>query len=181
MSSASRARTKALILSLLEQHRVLALATLRRDGWPQTTLVGYVNDGFLLYCFVSRNSQKLENIRMDPRVSATLGSDAPRPSEIKGLSLGGKCFEATDAGEIDLASELRLRRYPEYAQVPPPVIQGDLRRVSPKPDMKSVALLRIEPQIISVLDYSRQFGQSELIAFSERDLDIHVKSQTHRW
>lgn len=47
--------------------------------------------------------------------------------------------------------------------------------------MKSVALLRIEPQIISVLDYSKHFGHTELITFSERDLDMYVKSATHCW
>lgn len=181
MSLPSRTKSKTRILNLLEQHRVLALATMRPDGWPQATLVGYVNDGFMLYCFVSRNSQKLANIRVNPRVSATLGSDAPRPNEIRGLSLAGQCFEATDAGEVDFASELRLRRYPEYQQVPAPVLQGELHRLSSAPDMKSVALLRIEPQIISILDYAKQFGHSELIAFSERDLDLHVKSQTHQW
>lgn len=181
MSLASRSKTKTLILKLLDQHRVLALATLRPDGWPQATLVGYVNDGFMLYCVVSRNSQKLENIRTDPRVSATLGSDAPRPSEIEGLSLGGRCFEVTDAEEVSRVSELRLRRYPEYEQVPAPVLQGASHRLAPDPDMKSVALLRIEPQIISVLDYSKHFGHSELLTFSEWNLDVHVKSATHRW
>ena len=29
------------ILALLDQHRIMTLATLRPDGWPQATTVGY--------------------------------------------------------------------------------------------------------------------------------------------
>ena len=32
------------ILSLLDQHRIMTLATLRPDAWPQATTVGYAND-----------------------------------------------------------------------------------------------------------------------------------------
>ena len=34
---------KEKILSLLEQHRIMTIATLRPDGWPQATTVGYAN------------------------------------------------------------------------------------------------------------------------------------------
>ena len=37
------------ILDLLDAHRVMTLATLRPDGWPQATTVGYVNEGLVLY------------------------------------------------------------------------------------------------------------------------------------
>ena len=61
------ARLKRLILRLLNEHRVMTLATNRPDGWPQATTVGYVNDGFLLYCYVARNTQKYANILRDAR------------------------------------------------------------------------------------------------------------------
>jgi nitroimidazol reductase NimA-like FMN-containing flavoprotein (pyridoxamine 5'-phosphate oxidase superfamily) len=37
------------ILKLLDQHRIMTLATLRPDGWPQATTVGYANEGLTLY------------------------------------------------------------------------------------------------------------------------------------
>jgi len=58
----------------------MTIATLRPDGWPQATMVGYVNDGFLLYCFVARSTQKFANIQRDPRVSIAIGSDATDPA-----------------------------------------------------------------------------------------------------
>ena len=37
------------ILQLLDAHRNMTIATLRPDGWPQATTVGYANDGLTLY------------------------------------------------------------------------------------------------------------------------------------
>jgi hypothetical protein len=42
-------------------------------------------------------------------------------------------------------------------------------------------LLRIAPEIVSVLDYSKGFGHSDLVTFSERDLDVHIGTKRHRW
>jgi general stress protein 26 len=174
-------RTKDLVLQVLDSHRIMALATNRPDGWPQVTTVGYVNDGFLLYCFVAANSQKRANILFDPRVSIAIGSDAPQPCAISGLSLAGYARLVTDRREIDYVSKLRLERYPEYAEAG----RGDgheaRARLAPLPAPELVSLLRIEPEIFSLLDYSKGFGHSELITFSERDLDLHVASQLHRW
>ncbi len=77
-------KLKALILRLLDEHRVMTIATNRPDGWPQATMVGYVNDGFLLYCFVARNTQKYANILRDSRISIAIGNDAANPLVIKG-------------------------------------------------------------------------------------------------
>ena len=35
------------ILTLLDQHRIMTIATLRPDGWPQATTVGYANEGLV--------------------------------------------------------------------------------------------------------------------------------------
>jgi nitroimidazol reductase NimA-like FMN-containing flavoprotein (pyridoxamine 5'-phosphate oxidase superfamily) len=171
-------RFKDLVLRLLNQHRVMTVATNRRDGWPQATMVGYVNDGFLLYCFIAPNAQKYANIQRDSRVSVAIGSDAPRPSEIKGLSLAGRAAAVADPGEFEHVAALRLKRYPEYAPV---VREVASRRLSARLESEDIVLLRIAPEIISVLDYSKGFGHSDLIAFSERDLDLHIESLRHRW
>lgn len=175
-------KVKDLVIQLLNEHRVMTIATNRPDGWPQATMVGYVNDGFLLYCFLTRGTQKYANILRDPRVSVSIGSDAQHPLDIKGLSLAGLASIVTDQSEFDYVSKLRLKRYPEYAVLPPPVVrEGALQRVSSQPSPDSVALLRIAPEIICVLDYSKGFGHSDLVTFSDRDLDVHIKSQSHRW
>jgi len=175
-------KLKNLALQLLNEHRVMTIATNRQDGWPQATMVGYVNDGFLLYCFIARNTQKFANVLRDPRVSIAIGSDASRPRDIKGLSLAARAELVSDQDEFDRISTLRLERYPEYATTPHSATTDDAaQRAAPRPSSESVVLLRIVPQVISVLDYSKAFGHSDLIAFSERDLDLHIKSLHHHW
>src|ERR1700680_3699800 len=63
------------ILTLLDQHRIMTIATLRPDGWPQATTVGYVNEGFTLYFLCGRDSQKARNLARDDRVSLTIDHD----------------------------------------------------------------------------------------------------------
>lgn len=173
---------KSLILRLLNEHRVMTMATNRPDGWPQATMVGYVNDGYLLYCFVARNTQKYANIVRDPRISIAIGSDAATPMGIKGLSLAGLASVVTDRAEFDDIRKLRLKRYPEYSSLPRPASDQDaLVRISPHSSPASIALLRIVPEVISVLDYSKGFGHSDLVTFSERDLDVHLRSLRHNW
>ena len=46
-------KIKRQILTLLDQHRIMTIATLRPDGWPQATTVGYANEGLNLY-FLTR-------------------------------------------------------------------------------------------------------------------------------
>jgi len=46
------------ILALLDQHRIMTVATLRPDGWPQATTVGYVNEGLTLYFLCGLDRQK---------------------------------------------------------------------------------------------------------------------------
>jgi len=160
----------------------MTIATNRSDGWPQATMVGYVNDGLTLYCFVARESQKHLNVLCDPRVSIAIGSDTKMPLDIKGLSLAGKAHVVDDRAEWNRVTALRLARYPEYAALPPPVFRGDaLARIAPQPPTAQVILLRIEPDIISVVDYSQGFGHSDLIAVAGREVDRHVKTAQHAW
>jgi general stress protein 26 len=177
-----KTRLKDLILRLLKEHRVMTLATNRPDGWPQATIVGYVNDGLRLYCFVARDSQKHLNVLRDPRVSIAIGNDASAPLDIKGLSLAGKAYVVEDRAEWNRVTALRLHRYPEYAALPPPVFRGDaLARIAPQPPTAQVVLLAIEPDIVSVIDYSRGFGHSDLIAVSGRNVDRHLETARHHW
>ncbi|HKP80094.1 MAG TPA: pyridoxamine 5'-phosphate oxidase family protein, partial [Phenylobacterium sp.] len=46
-------KLKPLILKVLDEHRTMAVATVRPDGWPQATIVGYVHDDLTLYFVVS--------------------------------------------------------------------------------------------------------------------------------
>ena len=159
---------KQQIVDLLNQHRIMTIATNREDGWPQATVVGYANDGLIIYCFISRDSQKCANIMRDPRVSLAIAKDYPQPLQIKGLSIAARAVEVTDQGEIDHVAEIQLRRYPEY-------------KVMPRPDPAAVPMLRLTPEIVSVLDYSKGFGHADLIGVTDADLAEFNEARRHHW
>ena len=156
------------IIDLLDQHRIMTVATNRPDGWPQATVVGYANDGLILYCFIARDSQKYANIIRDPRISLAIANDYPQPLQIKGLSIAARAVEAEDRGEIEHAGQILLKRYPEY-------------KIMPRPDPAAVPMLRITPEIVSVLDYSKGFGHTDLVRVTNQDLAEYIESRRHHW
>ncbi len=64
-------------IGILQPHRLMTIATVRRDGWPQAAIVGYANEGWSLYFLIYRDSQKFANITRDNRVAVTVGSEPP--------------------------------------------------------------------------------------------------------
>ena len=156
------------IVSLLDAHRIMTIATNRTDGWPQATVVGYANDGLIIYCFIGRDSQKYANLRRDPRVSIAIANDYPQPLQIRGLSMAARVLVVEDQGEIDHAGEILLCRYPEY-------------KVMPRPDPAAVPMLRITPDIVSILDYSQGFGHTDLVRVTSHDLAEHIEARRHHW
>ncbi|HLN08675.1 MAG TPA: pyridoxamine 5'-phosphate oxidase family protein [Xanthobacteraceae bacterium] len=127
-----KAALKQLIVHLLDEHRIMTIATNRPDGWPQATVVGYANDALVLYTFITRNSQKYANIELDPRVSIAIAKDYPQPLLIKGLSMAARALVIEDSSEVDHATALLRRRHPEY-------------KVLPRPNPAEVPLIRITP------------------------------------
>jgi len=81
--------TERFIRKQLQRHRVMTLATVRPDGFPQATVVAFAYAGFTLFVAVDSNGQKARNIRRNGRVSIAIGRDYANWSKITGLSLGG--------------------------------------------------------------------------------------------
>src|ERR1044072_9711332 len=89
------------ILALLDQHRVMTIATIRPDGWPQATSVGYANEGLTLYLLCGKDSQKAMNLARDDRVSLTIDHDTPQVMEITGLSMAARAQAVLDRAEAE--------------------------------------------------------------------------------
>ena len=126
------------IRGILSENRIMAVATLRADGWPQATMVGYVNDGLVLYFAIGRGGQKLANMARDPRISIAIGHHQPGEAGPSGLSLAATVSEVTDADAVRRLNDLILERYPEQAIFTP---QG-----------ASIALMKALPVVISLID-----------------------------
>ena len=143
---------RAKILRLLDEHRIMTIATLRRDGWPQATTVGYVSKGLTLYFLCGPDSQKARNLARDDRVSLTIDHDTADLMAITGLSMAARAQVVTDPAEANEILQLLPKKYPEIAT--PPV---------PMPKVEEVRVFRVTPVVISVLDYSKGFGHTDLV------------------
>ena len=140
------------ILSLLDEHRDMSLATLRPDGWPQATTVGYGSEGLTLYFLCGRDSQKAANLARDDRVSLTIDHDTPQVMEIEGLSMAARARLVTDPAEAHKALRLLMAKYPPQEGVS-----------IPEPKAEDVRIFRVTPTVISVLDYTKGFGHTDLV------------------
>lgn len=140
------------IQAILDQHRNMRIATLRPDGWPQVTTVGYANEGFSIYFLCGLDSQKAVNLAHDDRVSLAIDDDAPQVMEITGVSIAARAHAVDDPAEGEKALRLLWQRYPEQKTMPGPL-----------PTPADVRIFRLTPEVISLLDYSKGFGHTDLV------------------
>jgi general stress protein 26 len=138
------------ILSIFADANDMTIATIREDGYPQATTVSYVNDDLRIYFGCAAESQKTANIARSDKVSLTVNLPYSSWEEIRGVSIGGRAAPVTDPKEIDRVGQLMLRKFPQIAQYASTGMQG-------------IILLRITPEIISVLDYRKGFGHTGLV------------------
>lgn len=141
------------ILALLDQHRIMTIATLRPDGWPQATTVGYASEGLTLYFLCGPTSQKAANLARDDRVSLTIDHDTPQVMEITGLSMAARAQRVDDPAEAQKALRLLMLKYPQQQSIPLPM-----------PSPADVCIFRVTPVVVSVLDYSQGFAHTDLVA-----------------
>jgi nitroimidazol reductase NimA-like FMN-containing flavoprotein (pyridoxamine 5'-phosphate oxidase superfamily) len=148
------ASLKQQILALLEAHRIMTIATVRPDGWPQATTVGYVNEGLTLWFLCGLESQKARNLSLDDRVSITIDHDTADIMSITGLSMAARAHRVTDRVEAEKVIAMLPLKYPD---APPATAQMKM------PAPEDVALFRVVPEIISVLDYTKGFAHTDLV------------------
>lgn len=148
---------RSTVAAILDENSVMTVATLRPDGWPQATLVGYVRDDLALYFVVARISQKFENIQHDPRVSIALGHHAP--GRLRGLSMAARAVEVGDQAQIEHLNAIMRDRYPGQS------------RLSPR-EASSVVFLAT-PSIISIIDLAEGPGEPQL-ARVDGETTLHI-------
>jgi nitroimidazol reductase NimA-like FMN-containing flavoprotein (pyridoxamine 5'-phosphate oxidase superfamily) len=140
------------IVAILDAADDLTIATNREDGYPQATTVSFVNDGVAIYFGAWSQSQKAKNISRDDRVSVAITDPYKTWNDIKGVSIGGRAHKLADRAEIAKVGAIMFKKFPQIAE---------LAKTTPETDM---AMFRIDAEVVSVLDYSRGFGATELVA-----------------
>jgi nitroimidazol reductase NimA-like FMN-containing flavoprotein (pyridoxamine 5'-phosphate oxidase superfamily) len=138
------------ITAILGAHRLMAIATMMPNGWPQTTLVGYANEGMLIYFIISREGQKFANIQRDQRVAIAISRDYDDPGQIKELSIAAEASEVTDARQREHAIDLLLERRPSMKKLD-------------RPNSGTAAVMRAAMRIVTISDYTKGFGHADVV------------------
>jgi nitroimidazol reductase NimA-like FMN-containing flavoprotein (pyridoxamine 5'-phosphate oxidase superfamily) len=127
------------ILELLDQHRLMTVATNRPDGWPQATTVGYVNDGLTLYFLCAPQSQKAQNLARDDRISLTIDHDTSDPMAITGLSMAAHARAVDDPVEVTKALNMMPAKITRVCGV----TDAEARGVTNFPSVVTAKVLRL--------------------------------------
>ena len=99
------------------------------------------------------DSQKAANLAHDDRVSLTIDHDTPQVMEITGLSMAARAQPVRDRAEAEKVLHMLPQKYPEQINFP---------LAMPTPDQ--IRIFRVTPVVISVLDYAKGFGHTDLVA-----------------
>lgn len=138
------------IVSIIGDVADLTIATVRPDGFPQATTVSYANDGLTIYFMTAADGQKARNIARDDKVSLTIDRPYRNWDEIESLSMGARATIVVDPEEFEKAGKLLMAKFPQAEKHAPP-------------EGFEFALIRVDPFVISLLDYSKGFGHAELV------------------
>ncbi len=143
---------KDFVLQVIDGATDLTLATIRPDGFPQATTVSYAHDGMNLYVVIGKHSQKAGNVRANNKVSLTINLPYQDWRDIKGLSMSALAQIVEDDAGIATVKACLFKRFPQIAEWSDAPMAGEM------------AFLKITPQVISMLDYSKGFGHTEQVA-----------------
>ena len=102
------------------------------------------------YFGCAAESQKAQNIAYNDKVSLTVTLPYFNWEEIRGLSIGGTAMPVIDPNEINRVSELMLRKFPQILRY---ALAGK----------KGLFLVRVIPEVVSLLDYRKGFGHTDLV------------------
>lgn len=138
------------ILSIMDGVDDMTIATVREDGFPQATTVSYVNDGLTIYFGTGAHAQKAHNIARCDKVSLTINAPYASWDEIEGVSIGGRASKVTDTEEQNRVGQLMFSKFPQIAQY------------AANPPDTELVIFRVDPVVISLLDYSKGFGHADL-------------------
>lgn len=143
------------VYSVMDGANDLTLATVRPDGYPQATTVSFAHDGLCLYVGIGKDSQKARNIRANNKVALTINLPYDDWRAIKGLSMSALAEILEADHDVAAAKACLLKRFPQVAEWGEQAIA------------ENMAFLRISPQLVSVLDYTKGFGHTELLSAAQ--------------
>jgi PPOX class probable F420-dependent enzyme len=142
--------TDAEIRDFLNEQRTLQVASINKDGTPHLVAMWYgFIDGNIVFWTYGK-SQKVANLRRDPRISCLVES-GQKYEDLKGVSITGRAEISDDREYVQLVGAAVL---PRYNQVE---VDDNVRGVLQRMGAKRVAVT-IQPSKIVSWDHTKLGG-----------------------
>lgn len=139
---------------ILNAHRIMAVSTVRPDGWPQTTIVGYANRGFELVFLIYRSGQKFSNIQHDDRIAIAVAAEPVDFEHLQAVYANAHAKEITDETGRQEAWTLLMERHSNLAG-------------SQIPEATQAVFMRARCEHVSMLDFTQGVGHREQLVIDE--------------
>ena len=143
---------KKRIMEYMKTCTSCTIATATKDGEPGASTVFFKNRGMDIYFNTGSDTQKVRNIKANPRVAITMqtaGSAPRKDREIKGIQYTGKGTILTDKDTSEVPRAVMARHRAFNSALPG----------------KSV-IVRVVPSKIYLINYSRGFRHRDLLEIS---------------
>ncbi len=155
-------------ITILNSQSSMAISTVRPDGWPQTTIVGYANRGFDLVFLIYRASQKYANIQHDDRISIAVVADARELSDLKAVYAGAHAREITDPAEREKSWKLLMERHANLVGFK-------------IPDDGDAVFMSAKCKYVSVLDFTKGIGHREQLTIGGDGAPENIEHDKVEW
>ena len=155
-------------VKILNAHRTMAISTVRPDGWPQTTIVGYANRGFDLVFLIYRSGQKWANIQHDGRISIAVATEPLDLNNLQAVYAGARAKEITDEAERQDAWKQLMQRHANLAG-------------SQIPDAEEAVFMRARCKYVSMLDFTQGLGHREQFTVDGDGAPTETRWVKDRW
>jgi nitroimidazol reductase NimA-like FMN-containing flavoprotein (pyridoxamine 5'-phosphate oxidase superfamily) len=154
-------------VKILNAHRIMAISTVRPDGWPQTTVVGYANHGFELVFLIFRSGQKFANIQHNNKIAIAVAAEPAELSELQAVYAGAEAHEITDPAEREQAWRMLMERHSNLAGFKMPAGEAVFMKATCK--------------YVSVLDFTQGAGHREQFIVSAEGVPVDVDVDHEKW
>ncbi len=142
------------IVSYLDSHRHMDLATVGVDGSPYASTVSYVNRGLTIFFMTDPSSRKGKNIAFCPKVGLAISEDYLDWDEIRGVQVTGDVEWITDPQELKQVQQMLAGKFPQ--------VHKHLQ-ASYGVTIDVIPFLRVTPRSINYLDYSKGFNHFDTV------------------
>jgi uncharacterized protein YhbP (UPF0306 family) len=152
------AELRKIILSYLESHHTLSLATVGDDGLPHAASLFYVNRGLTIHFVSSPASRHGLNLAQNAQVSATIAEDYDCWRLIKGIQMEGRAKTVGGIWENGRLALSFVKKFPDVADFfSAPQRLGE--KIFSK--VEGVKFYELLPSRIYFIDNEQGFGNRE--------------------